>query len=565
MGPVTDAANAVHCFKHRMPGESFRDVCNRVAQALADNGDHYHLFRSILLSQSFMPGGRIPTGIGTSKQVTPYNCFVSGTINDSFTSGEGSIMQRAHQAAATMRMGGGIGYDFSRLRPRGELIAALQSQASGPVSFMRIYNEVGLVTASSGHRRGAQMGILRVDHPDIEEFILAKHNQDQLTGFNLSIAVTDEFMEAVADDRPFDLRWGGKVYRTIDARHLWELIMRSTWDWAEPGVIFIDRINAENNLAYCETIEATNPCGEQPLPPFGACLLGSFNLTKYLRLREGVRLADSLYWFDYQQLIADIPNVVRAMDNVVDRAIYPLEEQAQEARSKRRIGLGVTGLANAGEALGHPYGTDEFLKFTDKVLYTIKRYAYAASADLAAEKGPFPKFQRDEYCDSPFIRRLSVEVQAAIQEKGIRNSHLISIAPTGTISFCADNVSNGIEPVFSHYTNRPVYMPDGQLHVFEDVPDYAVGQLGIYGRTAMEIGAEEHIAVLTTAQRHVDSSISKTCNVDADMPWENFKSLYFKAWRGGAKSCSTFNTGGKRAGHLEASSSGECASGACEM
>lgn len=568
MGPQSEAANALHSMKHRMPGETFRDVCNRVAQALADSGDHYHLFRDILIKQRFMPGGRIPTGIGTSKQVTPYNCFVSGTINDSFTSGEGSIMQRAHQAASTMRMGGGIGYDFSRLRPRGELIAALQSQASGPVSFMRIYNEVGLVTASSGHRRGAQMGILRVDHPDIEEFILAKHNNDQLTGFNLSIAVTDEFMRCVEAGDQFPLRWAGKVYRTVDARGLWEMIMRSTWDWAEPGVIFIDRVNAMNNLYYCEEIEATNPCGEQPLPPFGACLLGSFNLVKYLvPVDRPMVVGEPCFWFDYASLRNDIPHVVRAMDNVVDRAIYPLEEQAQEARHKRRMGLGVTGLANAGEALGFPYGSSDFLIFTEEVLETIRDEAYLASARLAAEKGPFPKFQKDAYLEGRFVENLRADVRDAIGRFGIRNSHLISIAPTATISFCADNVSSGLEPVYSHYVDRPVYMPHG-LETFKNVPDYGVAYLGVYGKTAEEVSAEEHIAVLTTAQRFVDSGISKTCNVPADMPWGQFKELYFQAWRGGAKSCSTFNIGGKRFGLLKESEPqepAECASGACAI
>lgn len=543
MGPQTRVGDYFHAMKYRGEGEAFRESNNRVAAALKDDDQHYHAFREITGAMRFMPGGRIQSAMGAARATTPYNCYVSGTIEDSFVHGEGNIMQRATEAAATMRMGGGIGYDFSTLRPRGASIRKLQSHSSGPISFMNIFDAVCKCVASSGHRRGAQMGVMRVDHPDIEEFLHAKQNTDQLTGFNLSIAVTDEFMVAVRDRQPFFLRWGGEVYKEVDAAALWEAIMRSTWDWAEPGVLFIDAINRLNNLSYCETIAATNPCGEQPLPPFGACLLGSFNLAKYVRPKTVRSLSEASWSFDWAQLRADIPHVVRAMDNVVDRARYPLPQQEAEARNKRRMGLGVTGLANAGEALGHPYGSPEFLAWTEEVLKTIAVESYRASALLAKEKGAFPLYD-ERYLDAPFIQGLPEDVRALIKAHGIRNSHLTSIAPTGTISLCADNVSSGCEPVFDYITSRPVNTPGGVEMV--EVEDYGVANFGVRGRRASEVTAQEHIAVLTTAQLWVDSAVSKTCNMDGSMSWEDFKNLYWSAWEGGAKGCTTFNIDGKR-------------------
>lgn len=544
IGPQTRVGDYFHAMKYRGEGEDFREAVNRVSSSLKDNDDHYHAFRDIMNHMRFMPGGRIQGAMGAARETTPYNCYVSGTIEDSFVSGEGNIMQRATEAAATMRMGGGIGYDFSTLRPRGASIKKLQSFSSGPISFMSIFDAVCKCVASSGHRRGAQMGVMRVDHPDIEEFLHAKQNTTDLTGFNLSIAVTDEFMRAVRDDIPFHLRWGGEVYKEINARNLWEAIMRSTWDWAEPGVLFIDTINRMNNLQYCETLAATNPCGEQPLPPFGACLLGSFNLAKYIK-SNGIPVgAKSTGWtFDWDQLKADIPHVVRAMDNVVDRARYPLPQQELEAKNKRRMGLGVTGLANAGEALGHPYGSAEFLNWTEEVLKLIAVECYRASALLAAEKGAFPLYD-ERYLDAPFIQGLPGDVQALIKAHGIRNSHLTSIAPTGTISLCADNISSGCEPVFDYVTARPVNTPGGVEMI--EVEDYGVANFGVRGRRAGEVTAQEHIAVLTTAQLWVDSAVSKTCNMDGSMSWEDFKGLYWSAWEGGAKGCTTFNIDGKR-------------------
>lgn len=543
MGPQTRVGDSIHAMKYRGEGEDFRESVNRWASAMKDDDAHFHAFRDIGLNMRFMPAGRIQSAMGSVRATTPYNCYVSGTIADSFVHDDGNIMQRATEAAATMRMGGGIGYDFSTLRPKGALIRKLQSHSSGPLSFMEIFNAVCKCVASSGHRRGAQMGVLRVDHPDIEEFIHAKQNTDKLTGFNLSIAITDEFMEAALTGRTFFLRWGGEVYKEVDAAALWETIMRSTWDWAEPGVLFIDTINRMNNLSYCERLAATNPCGEQPLPPHGACLLGSFNLTKYVRSLTARMFDQPRFYFDWDQLKADIPAVVRAMDNVVDRARYPLMEQMLEAKNKRRMGLGYTGAANAIEALGFPYGTPQYLEIQEMVERTITVEAYRASALLAAEKGAFPLYD-ERYLDSPFVKQLPDDVQALIRKNGIRNSHLTSIAPTGTISMCADNVSSGLEPVFDYITARPVNTPAGQEVI--EIEDYGVREFGVKGRRASEVTAQEHVAVLCAAQKWVDSSVSKTCNMDGSMPWSDFKGLYQSAWEGGAKGCTTFNIDGKR-------------------
>lgn len=548
--PQTVPADELHAMKYRGQGEDFREAMNRVAFGLHDNDRHYHTLREILLDQRFMPAGRIQSAIGSTRMVTAYNCFVSGVIGDSLTTGHGSIMQRASEAAQTMRMGGGIGYDFSTLRPRGELITTLQSHSSGPVSFMRIFNEICLCISSAGHRRGAQMGVMRVDHPDIEEFIRAKQNTTELRGFNLSIGITDEFMECLYAKKEFPLKWGGKIYRMVDAETLWEIVMRGTHDWAEPGVVFIDRMNAWNNLYYAETISTTNPCSEQPLPPFGACLLGSFNLAKYLR-RKGISLIDAdsaLWYFDYDQLRADIPPVVRAMDNVVERSRYPLAEQRAEALTKRRMGLGVAALANAAEALGYAYGEAEFLEFEAKVLALITEQSYLASAALAKEKGSFPLYDAERYLAGKFIQSLPEHVRDAIKVCGIRNSHLTSIAPTGTISLTADNVSSGLEPVWSYSYKRPVNTPNGPVEM--EVEDYGVAFLGVRGKLAHRVTANEHIAVLATAQKYVDSAVSKTVNMDGTMGWSDFKRLYTDAYDLGCKSCSTFNSDGKRMGLL---------------
>ena len=539
-GPTLPISIEIDTMKYRQEGETHKDKCTRIADALKDNEEHFHSFRDILLDQRFLPAGRVQAAMGAARQVTPYNCFVSPTIPDSM----GGIMDVAKVAAETMRLGGGIGYDFSTIRPRGDLIAKTGSPASGPVSFMRIFDAVCGTVASAGHRRGAQMGVLRVDHPDIEEFIRAKRNSHSLTNFNISVGITDDFMAAVEANAGFDLVWGGRKYRTINARALWDEIMRTNWDWAEPGVLFIDRINEMNNLWYCETIAATNPCAEQPLPPNGACLLGSFNLVKYVK--EG----SSGVYFDYAQFDADIPVVVRAMDNIVDRALYPLSEQYEEAVSKRRMGLGFTGVANALEAIGYTYGSPEFVGFLSELTHNFTNEVYMASANLAAEKGPFPLFDRDKYLAGKFISKLDDDVKDAIYAHGIRNSHLTSIAPTGTISLAADNVSSGIEPVFSYGFDRTIQTYEGPR--VERVDDYGVRVFGVRGKTADACSVTEHVDTLIAVSEWIDSAVSKTCNVGDNVTFEEFKDVYVKAFKGGAKGCTTFRASGKRMGILNA-------------
>ena len=536
-GPSLPLSKEIDSMKYCQKGESFDEKVKRIARALADGVEHQWNMEEILGEMRFLPAGRVQSAIGSQRITTAYNCFVSGEIEDSMN----SIMEKASEAAETMRRGGGIGYDFSKIRPRGGEIKSLQSSSSGPVSFMGIFDAVCQTISSSGHRRGAQMGVLRVDHPDIEEFITAKRNSDKLTGFNVSVGITDTFMKALsAEDDSFELVFEGQVWKTVSANYLWDLIMESTWDWAEPGVLFIDRIKEMNNLYYCEDINATNPCGEQPLPPYGACLLGSFNLVQYLKKNNGE------YSFDFFLFKSDIPNVVRAMDNVVDRTIYPLKEQSDEAKNKRRMGLGITGLANAGEMLGFPYGSEGFLKWAEKVFACLRDNSYKASALLAKEKGTFPMY-RDEYLKGNFIRTLPASVKKEIRQHGIRNSHLTSIAPTGTISLVADNVSGGIEPVFSHYYDRTIQTFDGPRT--ERVEDYAYAR-GVEGRKANDISVHEHLSVLTLAQHYIDSACSKTCNVGDDVSYDEFKSVYETAWKEGAKGCTTFRLSGKRYGIL---------------
>lgn len=540
-GPKNEVSKDTHATKYRLDGESFEEAMYRIANALKDSDEHYHQFKDILIDMRFMPGGRVQAAMGAPRITTAYNCFVSGVIDDSMD----SIMDRAKEAAETMRRGGGIGYDFSRIRPKGDRIKTLGSRSSGPVSFMGIFDSICQTIASAGHRRGAQMGVLRVDHPDIKEFILAKHNSDKLTGFNISVGVTDEFMRCLTEGKQFPLRFEGEVYEYVDPNQLWELIMRSTWDWAEPGVLFIDRINEMNNLWYCETIEATNPCGEQPLPPYGACLLGSFNLVKYVK-----KDAIGFNVFDFEQFKKDIKVVVRAQDNIIDRTIYPLKEQEKEAKQKRRMGLGVTGVANALEAMGVKFGTTEYIASQDQILKVLTNECYRTSAELAFEKGAFPLFDRDRYLAGSFIKKLDHDVQEMIKRVGIRNSHLTSIAPTGTISLCADNVSSGIEPPFMLEYDRTIQTFDGPFTV--RMYDYGWKEFGVKGRTANEISAAEHVRVLAGAQRWIDSAVSKTCNVGDDVSYEDFKKLYIMGWELGCKGLTTFRAAGKRFGILNA-------------
>ncbi len=533
-GPVMTISQEIDEMKYRQKGETFDDKIKRIAKALSDGDEHRFVLEDILGEMRFLPAGRVQSAIGSNRITTAYNCFVSGEIEDSME----SIMQRASEAAETMRKGGGIGYDFSKLRPRGDHIKSLDSKSSGPISFMQVFDAVCQTIASSGHRRGAQMGVLRIDHPDVLDFVRAKRSNDKLTGFNISVGITDAFMEALENGTDYELFFNGEVRGTLSAQEVWDEIMSSTWDWAEPGVLFIDRISEMNNLWYCEDIYATNPCGEQPLPAYGACLLGSFNLTKYLeKEKKG-------YVFNFKQFKKDIKPVVQAMDNVVDRTIYPLKAQEDEAKNKRRMGLGVTGMANAGEMLGYPYASKEFMTWAEKIFACLRDNCYKASAILAKDKGAFPLYRKD-YLKSNYIRSLPASVQSLIREHGIRNSHLTSIAPTGTISIVGDNVSGGIEPVFSHYYDRTIQTFDGPI--VESVKDYAYSH-GVEGRTADSISVNDHLEVLLLAQHYIDSACSKTCNVSGDVDYDSFKQVYVNAWKGGAKGCTTFRIDGKRYG-----------------
>lgn len=549
IGPRTQFSDGLHATKYRGQGEDYREAVNRLCFALKDDDDHYKALRQIILPMRFLFGGRIQASMGNiGRRTTAYNCFVSGPIRDTYVEA-GGIMDRAKEAAATMRAGGGIGYDFSTLRPRGFRVAGIESNASGPVSFMPIYDAVCLATSSYGHRRGAQMAVLRCDHPDIEEFISAKQNNHALRGFNISVGVTDEFMEAVYGGKTFMLRFGSDYKREVDAAMLWEKIMRSTWDWAEPGVIFLDTIKRMNNLHYCEEITTTNPCGEQPLPPFGACLLGSFNLTAYLTFQNSNNPDRWLWSFDFDQLKADIPVIVRAMDNVIDRTVYPLAEQRAEAIAKRRMGIGVAGLANAVEACGHDYGSLGALLMQNNILEMIRNETYLASVELARQKGDFPLFDGNRFLQGGFAKTLPTEIRDLIARFGLRNSHLTSIAPTGTISMTADNISSGIEPVIYHELERPINTPEGQA--IQVLKDFGSSFLHVKGKTSAEVTSMEHVNVLLHAQGLVDSAVSKTCNVDGKMPWEDFKDIYKRAHEGGAKGCTTFNADGERGALLK--------------
>lgn len=516
--------------KYLEGNEEHKDAMARIAGALKDNDEHFKQIYPILKEQRFLPGGRIQASVGAARATTAFNCYVSDTIEDSRL----GIFQRLQEAAQTMGLGGGDGFDFSPIRPKGAIIKSQQAPASGPISYMKVWDTMCKTIASAGNRRGAMMAVMRVDHPDIEEFIDAKREAGELTQFNISVAVTDEFMDAVRKDELFDLRFNGTVYKTVKAKYLWDKIMRSTWAHAEPGVLFIDVINRKNNLHYCETIAATNPCGEQPLPPNGACLLGSFNLTKYVY--EDL-VGD--WGFNFDGFIKDIPPIIRMMDNVIDETIYPLPAQEAEAKAKRRMGIGITGLANVTDLLGLRYGSEYMLEFTKDVMETLRDTAYITSTLLAKEKGSFPLFDADKYLQSGFMQTMPEEIRGMIRLNGIRNSHLLSIAPTGTISLYAGNISSGIEPVFSHVQERATIMPEEGRKTWT-IYDYGYDQWGVKGVTSGELTAQEHINVLNEVSKLVDSACSKTCNVGDDVTFEEFKDLYIKAYEGGSSGCTTF-------------------------
>ena len=519
--------------------DSWRRIARATAACEADPSLWEDRFYEALEDFKFLPAGRITAGAGTARKVTLFNCFVMGTVPDSM----GGIFDMLKEAALTMQQGGGIGYDFSTIRPRGADVKGVAADASGPLSFMDVWDAMCRTIMSAGSRRGAMMATMRCDHPDIEAFISAKSDAARLRMFNLSVLVTDAFMEAVEADGPWELQFDGKVYHTVQARDLWNQIMRSTYDYAEPGVIFIDRINTENNLNYVETIAATNPCGEQPLPPYGACLLGSINLARLVTdpFGDAAELNDGA--------LADLVAVaVRMMDNVVDVSNFPLEAQAAEARAKRRIGLGVTGLADALLMLGLRYGSTEAARQTERWLHAIARAAYLASVDLAREKGAFPLFDAEPYLQSGTMQRMDADVREAIRSHGIRNALLTSIAPTGTISLYAGNVSSGIEPVFAYAYTRKVLQKDGS-RTEEEVVDYAVqmwrdkfgdAPLPDYFVNAQTLAPLDHVKMQAAAQKWVDSSISKTINCPEDISFEAFKDVYLEAWNSGCKGCTTY-------------------------
>lgn len=541
-GPTIKVSIETQKKKYLGEGEDHARGMARIANHLSDNDDHYHKFYHLLLDQKFLPAGRVQSASGSPREVTAFNCFVSGTIDDSMI----DILNKVKEAGLTMQLGGGIGYDFSTLRPRGNKIVTLDSKASGPLSFMEIFDALCDTISSAGHRRGAQMGVLRVDHPDIEEFIEAKCNKTKLTKFNISIGVTDKFMQAVVDGTSFELVFEGVVHKKVDARSLFEKIMRATWDWAEPGVLYIDKINRKNNLWHCEKIAATNPCGEQPLPPYGACLLGSVNLAQFIvekRIGSGYAIA-------LDQIEEAIPTIIRAMDNVIDRTNYPLLKQEQEAKNKRRMGIGVTGLANALEICGFKYGSNKAKKLTEKILRTIAIASYNASIDLAIEKGAYPLWDV-KALESEFIQSvIPKDVQERMRMYGIRNSHLLSIAPTGTISLCANNISSGLEPPFLLEYERTIQEFDGEIK--EIVKDFAYEFYGVKGVTANELTPKQHVDMLNICSKWVDSACSKTINVGDDVGWDEFKDIYMQAWKGGASGCTTFRAAGKRYGILNA-------------
>ncbi len=537
----SESINADECYE-----DTWHRVAHAAAQAEKDSDLWENKFYDILKDFKFLPGGRIIANAGTSREeTTMFNCYVMNKIEDSI---EG-IFDTVKESAMTQKQGGGVGFDFSTLRPKGSMIRGCEAESSGPISFMQVLDSTCRTIMSAGQRRGAQMGVMRCDHPDIEEFITAKRENARLRMFNLSVAITDKFMQAVKNREPWELVFDGKVHKTIHAGELWDTIMKSTYDYAEPGFILIDRINDKNNLWYCEDIRATNPCGEQPLPPYGACLLGSINLTRFVK---NPFTAKAKVDFDG---IADVTRVaVRMLDNVIELSNYPLEQQRQEAKSKRRMGIGITGLADMFIFLKMVYGSDESAAMAEKIMKTITCAAYETSIELGQEKGVFELFDAEKYCAGKFIQTLPEELREKIQKYGLRNSHLTSIAPTGTISLFAENVSSGLEPVFAYSYTRKIRNTTEEDVTEMRVMDYAFKKyaehtkkpelstedLPEYFISVDNISPEDHIKIQAALQKFVDSSISKTINVPADYPFEDFKDIYIKAYDSGLKGCTTF-------------------------
>ena len=531
--------------KDNSPEDTFKRVAHAIAANEKDSEKWEKEFLSILSGYKFLPGGRIIANAGTKRsEVTMFNCFVMNKIDDSI---EG-IFETVKESALTQKQGGGVGFDFSTIRPSGSNIKGCEANASGPLSFMQVLDATCRTIMSAGQRRGAQMGIMRCDHPDIEAFITAKRKNAALQMFNLSVAITSKFVEAVKADAPWDLVFNGKVYKTVKARELWELIMHSTYDFAEPGFILIDRINQMNNLYYCEEIRATNPCGEQPLPPYGACLLGSVNLSRFAinPFTPEARL-------DKEGIARTVTIAVRMLDNVIDLSNYPLPQQKAEASSKRRMGIGITGLADLFIFLGIKYGSPESVKMAGEIMSTITHAAYRASIELAKEKGAFKKLDKEKYLAGAFVSALPEDIREGIRKYGIRNSHLTSVAPTGTISLFAGNVSSGLEPVFAFTYTRKIRKGTGEDTIDAEVVDYAYDRfrelkgaafdpkkLPDYFVSSADVPPLRHLEIQAALQEFVDSSISKTINVPTDYPYEDFKNIYLTAYEKGLKGCTTF-------------------------
>lgn len=551
--------------------KTIQEVRRRTARALASKEIDSNFWEELFFQNQeygFVLAGRINSAAGMNLKATLINCFVQPVgdcIEGYDKDGYPSIYTALAEAASTMRRGGGVGYDFSRIRPFGAVVKGTQSRASGPLSYMRVFDRSCETVESAGARRGAQMGVLRCDHPDIESFIKAKDKKGEFANFNLSIAVTDKFMRAVENngkwklvhkvapneeyitenDSYYDTSTDLWVWKTLPAVDLWEMVMASTYDHAEPGILFIDRMNEENNLYYCETIEATNPCAEQPLPPYGCCDLGSINLTKFVKNP----FTDKAF-FDFESFEKSVAMSVRMLDNVLDATEWPLEKQYQEAMNKRRIGLGFLGIGDAIIMLGKFYNRQDGLEFAEKVSKSLRNSAYRASISLAKEKGSFPLFDKEKYLAGKYISRLPEDIKKDIANFGIRNSHLLSIAPTGTITLAfADNASNGIEPPFSWVYDRKKRMDDGEFKIFE-VADHAwrlyrsmggdTNKLPDNFITALELTVNSHVDIMKVVQPYIDTSISKTVNIPEDYPYNDFKDLYKYAWKSGLKGLATF-------------------------
>jgi len=541
---------------------TWSDTVDRVAKACAsvetEPAEHEQAFADILQGMSFIPGGRIISNAGTGRETsTLMNCYVLRDIGDSME----DIFQTVKDAALTQQRGGGIGFDISSIRPKGSPVGGCGSTASGPVSFLHVFDATCKTIMSAGMRRGASLVCLRCDHPDIEEFITAKRGTNALTQFNMSVGITDAFIEAVRGNKKWNLVFGGQVHKTVKAAELWDTIMRSTYDYAEPGVLFLDRINERNSLYFMEILKATNPCAEEPLPPNGACLLGSINLTQFVAGEFFTPDAQ----LDYDGIRSTVATAVRMLDNCIDISDFALEAQREEARMKRRMGLGITGLADMLLFLGLRYDSDEGVATGEEVMREITHAAYVASVALAREKGCCPALEsreaREKYVAGPYFKEVDHDgtLAAAILEHGIRNTHLTCVAPTGTTSMLAGNVSSGIEPVFAWEYHRKIRTGRGDETREVTVRDYAYNQYrqaypenGVpdFFTTAEQVAPLDHVRMLGALQKHVCGAISKTVNVPGDMPFEDFKGIYDAAYKAGAKGCTTFRPSDKIQGVL---------------